>query len=52
MKIENNQIYVIKKGDTLASIAQKYKVNPTTILISNNISTKMIREGFVLYIPF
>lgn len=46
-----NSIYLIKEGDTLNSIASEYNVNPTSILITNNITPKNIRKGFVLYIP-
>ena len=51
MKIEKCPIYEIKEGDSLNSIAQKFDVNPTSILLANNISPKQIRKGFVLYIP-
>ena len=51
MKVINNKIYEIKEGDSLNSISQKFDVNPTSILIANNISPKQIRKGFVLYIP-
>ncbi len=51
MELINNELYVIQENDTLSSIAEKYNINPTSILIINNISPKNIRKGFVLYIP-
>lgn len=50
MKKELNLFYTVKKGDTVNSIAQMYKVSPTSILIINSITPKMINEGYVLYI--
>lgn len=37
--------YQIKKGETLKSISQKFKINSTKILLDNNISPKQIKEG-------
>ncbi len=51
MEIKNNPLYKIKEGDTLNSIALKFNINPTSILLVNNITPKNIRKGFVLYIP-
>lgn len=51
MKLINPELYVIKEGESLNSIAEKFGVNPTTILLVNNITPKNIRKGFVLYIP-
>ncbi len=50
MKKEFNQFYIVKQGDTIDKIAQKYGVSALSILIENAISPKMIREGFVLFI--
>ncbi len=50
MKRENLSFYRVKKGDTLNSIAERYKISPTEILIQNMIVPKNIREGFVLEI--
>ncbi len=50
MKKIKDDIYVVKNGDTLASIAKAYNVNPTFILLANNLTPKMICEGTVLYI--
>ena len=43
-------IYKIKNGDTLKSIASKYKINPTEILLFNNITPRQIHEGFILFL--
>lgn len=51
MQIIDPELYTIKEGDSLNSIAEKFNVNPTTILLVNNITPKNIRKGFVLYIP-
>lgn len=37
--------YQIKKGETLKSISQKFKINSTKILLDNNISPRQIKEG-------
>ena len=50
MKQKNLSLYRIKKGDTLNSIAKRYNINPTQILVENAIIPRQIREGFVLYI--
>ncbi len=51
MQIINQELYCVKEGENLNTIAKKFNVNPTTILLVNNISPKNIRKGFVLYIP-
>ncbi len=50
MKTQNLQIYRIQKGDTLNSIANKYSVSPTEILVQNAVTPKQIKEGFYLQI--
>lgn len=50
MKKEYNQIYIVKEGDNLEKIAEKYKVSPLSILITNNITPKMIKKGKVIFI--
>lgn len=50
MKKIKDAIYLVKKGDSLNSIAKKYNVNSTKILIDNNCTPKMIKEGMVLFI--
>lgn len=42
--------YIVKKGDTLTSIAKKYDVNPTQILVENYITPNGIKEGVILSI--
>lgn len=42
--------YVVKKGDSLNSIAQKFDVNPTQILVENYITPSAIKEGVILSI--
>lgn len=37
--------YQIKKGETLKSISQKFKIESTKILLDNQISPKQIKEG-------
>lgn len=50
MKLVKNQIYYVKDGDTIESIAKEYNVNPTVILIKNKITPNMICKGMILYI--
>lgn len=44
-------VYVVRDGETLEDVAKKFGVNPTSLLLANNITPKHIRKGFVLYIP-
>lgn len=50
MKKDFNDFYIVQKNDTIDSIASKYNTNPTSILIKNHMSPKMIKEGTVLFI--
>ena len=50
MRKDFNTFYIVKKDDTIDKIALKYGVNPTSILINNLITPKMIKEGCILYI--
>lgn len=50
MKKELNQIYIVKENDNIESISKKYNVSPISILITNNITPKMIKKGKVLII--
>ncbi len=50
MKKFKDEIYIVKKEDTLSSIASAYGVNPVTILIANNCTPNMIQEGLILFI--
>ncbi len=42
--------YIVRKGDTLASIAEKYEISPTQILVENYITPSAIKEGTILSI--
>ena len=42
--------YIVKKGDTLSSIAAKFEVSPTQILVENYITPSSIKEGTILSI--
>lgn len=50
MKIIENDVYFVQKGDSLESISKKFQINPTTLLIKNNITPKMITTGFILIV--
>ena len=45
-----NKFYTVKKDDNLGNIAKKYNIAPVKILIMNNITPDMIKEGKILYI--
>lgn len=52
MKIPNNYItYVVKKGDTLYSIAKKYNTTVANIKKLNNLSTTILQINQELLIP-
>lgn len=51
MKKYLNNFYRVKKGDTIDKIASIYGVNPVKILILNNCSPLLIKEGTILLIP-
>ncbi len=51
MKKYLNNFYRVKKGDTIDKIASLYGVNPIKILILNNCSPLLIKEGTILFIP-
>ena len=42
-------IYKIKNVDSLSTLAEKFKKNPTQILIENQISPNDIYEGNILF---
>ena len=50
MKIIENDVYFVQKGDTLEKKKKKFQINPTTLLIKNNITPKMITTGFILVV--
>src|SRR6478752_339352 len=43
--------YVVQKGDTLYSLAKKYKVSVEQIQGVNNLSSEMIKVGQTLEVP-
>jgi murein DD-endopeptidase MepM/ murein hydrolase activator NlpD len=43
--------YTVKNGDTLASIAEKYKSEPKAIEVANELFSASLRAGAVLFIP-
>lgn len=42
--------YVVRKGDTLASVAALFDVSPNTIVWANNLTSKSLSEGQILVI--
>ena len=42
--------YQLKQGENLKSVAQKFDVEPTKILLDNNMSPKQIKEGVFILI--
>lgn len=51
MKKQLNKIYIVQKGDSLEKISSLYNIKPLSILLYNNITPSMIKEGIVLFIP-
>jgi len=53
LKIPNQDgiLYTVKSGDTLGSIAEKYKAEPQDIIIANELFSDKIRAGTDLFIP-
>jgi len=47
----NNDIYIVKKGDSLYSIARKYDVSVDDLKKYNNLDSNIINIGQELYIP-
>lgn len=43
--------YVVKKGDSLYSIASKYNTSVSDIMKINNLNTSLLNIGMVLKIP-
>ena len=43
------EIYKLKEGDTLSTIAEKFKTSPTEILIKNQLSPKHFFEGNIIF---
>lgn len=48
MKKHSFPYYQIKKGETLKSISQKFKIDSTKILLDNNLSPKHFKEGIFI----
>lgn len=49
-KDSSNSTYIVKKGDTLYSIAREYNTSVSEIKSKNNLTTNIISVGEVLYI--
>ena len=47
----NSLEYVVKKGDSLYSIAKKYNISVESLKQSNNLKTDTLSMGQILYIP-
>lgn len=43
--------YKLKKGENLKTIAEKFNVDSTQILLINNLTPKQIKEGIFIKIP-
>lgn len=50
MQREYVPFYVVKSGDTLASLAEKFEVSQTQILVENYLTPSAIKEGVVISI--
>lgn len=47
----NNPVYIVQRGDTLYSIANKYGVSVSELMNYNNLTSNLISIGDTLYIP-
>ena len=50
--LNKQNIYVIQKGDTIYSIARKFKITPNDIINANNLANYNLTIGQELIIPF
>lgn len=50
MQKEYVPFYVIKSGDTLSSLAEKFGVSQTRILVENYLTPAAIKEGVIISI--
>ena len=50
LPLENSDIYIVKKGDTLWSIAKKYNLSVNDLKEYNNLSSNMLSVGQKLYL--
>ena len=48
---ENNNMYIVKKGDTLYSIANKFNTTVDTLKRLNNLTTNTLSIGQILILP-
>lgn len=48
---ESNDIYIVKKGDSLYSIAKKYNTTVDNLMKENNLKSTLLNIGDVLKIP-
>ena len=48
---ESNDIYIVKKGDSLYSIAKKYNITVDNLMKENNLKSTLLNIGDVLKIP-
>ena len=51
LAVADNQEYVVKKGDTVFSIAEKMQIAPDSIIIMNNLGPAPLVKGQVLTVP-
>lgn len=49
--IENNETYIVKKGDNLYSIAKKYGITQQELMNYNNLKSNLLSIGQALKIP-
>jgi len=43
--------YTVKKGDTLAKVAQRFKLSPEDLLLANDLTAKQFKPGRRLLVP-
>ncbi|MDR2143368.1 MAG: M23 family metallopeptidase [Treponema sp.] len=53
LKVPNQDgvLYKVKRGDTLQSVAEKHKIDPETVRISNELFSDRINENTSLFLP-
>jgi LysM repeat protein len=49
--VKVRKVYVVKAGDTLSAIAEKFKTTENELMIRNNLSTTTLRVGQRLKLP-
>lgn len=50
-RFTNMRLYIVQNQDTLQSIAERYEVEPLTIINENNLQDEHLSAGQLLYIP-